>query len=138
MLKVVDSKIYRVLDANFNRAKEGLRVCEDICRFVYDYRSLTRMLKDIRHDLTDIMKTFKWKVIVQARDMTTDVGKKSTITEMSRKSVEDVLFANLQRVKESVRVMEEMTKLLSKNGAEKFKKLRYRVYRMERSLIKKI
>ena len=138
MSKVMDFKVFRVLDANFNRAKEGLRVCEDICRFVYDYRSLTRTLKDIRHDLTSIMKTFKWKIIVQARDMTADVGKKSTITEMSRKSVEDVLFANLQRVKESVRVMEEMTKLLSKNGAENFKKLRYRIYRMERSFARKI
>jgi len=138
MSKSIDPKIYRVIDANFNRAKEGLRVCEDVCRFVYDYRSTTRTLKDIRHDLTAIMKAFKWKSIIDARDMAADVGKRSTLTEMSRNTVKDVLFANLQRAKESVRVLEEISKLLSKNTSENFKKLRYRIYRMERLLVRKI
>jgi len=138
MPKTLKDKIYRILDANFNRAKEGLRVCEDVCRFVYDERAITRSLKNIRHDMTNIMKLFHWKEIVDARDMAADVGKESTVTEMSRKTIEDILFANLQRVKESVRVLEEIAKLSSKDIAESFKRLRYEIYRIEQVLLKKI
>jgi thiamine-phosphate pyrophosphorylase len=137
MPKTMKDKIYRVMDANFNRTKEGLRVCEDVCRFVYDERSLTRRLKMIRHDMTDIMKSFHWKAVIKARDMAADVGKRSTVTEMRRKSVEDMLFANLPRVKESVRVLAAIAKLMSPQTAEAFKKLRYRIYAVERVLIKK-
>lgn len=45
-------KLSRIVDANFNRAKEGLRVCEDICRYGFDLKKETRQLKDIRHALT--------------------------------------------------------------------------------------
>ena len=31
-----DERIYRVIDANLNRLKEGLRVVEDIKRYVFD------------------------------------------------------------------------------------------------------
>ena len=53
MRRMKDEKLYRVMDANLNRAKEGLRVCEDICRFVYDQRQWTSGLKTIRHQLTE-------------------------------------------------------------------------------------
>ena len=137
MPKKLETKIHRVIDANFNRAREGSRVCEDICRFVYDEGALTRQMKNVRHDLTGLMKSIGWKEAAAARDTAADVGKGSTAREMKRKTVEDVLFANLQRVKESVRVLEETAKLFSRKTAEDFKKLRYRIYRTERSLLKK-
>ena len=43
--------LYRIIDANFNRSKEGLRVCEDMARFVWDDKILSVALKNIRHDL---------------------------------------------------------------------------------------
>jgi len=137
MLKISDVRIHRVLDANFNRAKEGARVCEDICRFIYDNRVMTRRLKDIRHELSDIMRELGGKHLAAARDSVSDVGKVSTKLEMSRDSVEDVLLANLQRLKESVRVLEEMAKLISRKTAQRFKVLRYRIYHAERTLIQK-
>ena len=133
---MTDFKLYRLLDANFNRAKEGLRVCEDISRFAFDQRSSTRSFKDIRHELTALMKLLKWKEIIEARDIRGDIGKTSTVSEMKRNNINDVFFANLQRVKESIRVLEEVSKLISEKTAEKFKRLRYRIYYLEHRMIK--
>ncbi|MEN6495839.1 MAG: hypothetical protein ABFD16_16275, partial [Thermoguttaceae bacterium] len=43
--------VLRVLDAAWNRAREGLRVVEDYTRFVLDDRHLTEQLKQLRHEL---------------------------------------------------------------------------------------
>ena len=44
-----DSKqILRIIDANLNRTAEGLRVLEDIARFVLDDAALSRQLKIMR------------------------------------------------------------------------------------------
>jgi thiamine-phosphate pyrophosphorylase len=137
MSKVIDPKIYRVLDANFNRAKEGLRVCEDICRFIYDRKAMTKSFKDLRHDLTAAMQGFKWRDVITNRNVEADVGKSSSITEMKRNTVKDIMYANLQRVKESVRVLEEFAKLLSKQAARDFKKIRYQIYHLERNFAQK-
>lgn len=138
MLTARDLKVQRVLDANFNRAKEGLRVCEDVCRFIYDDRLAARRFKDIRHEMAAVMTRMKWQAAVHARDIRGDVGRLSTLPEMSRKTVEDVLFANMQRVKESVRVLEEFSKLSSVKNAEDLKRMRYRLYHIERLVIKKM
>ncbi len=39
--------IYRIIDANLNRASEGLRVIEDGVRFILDDRSFTEELKEV-------------------------------------------------------------------------------------------
>ena len=52
----MDSKLLRLLDANANRAREGLRVVEDYVRFMLDNRGLAADLKDIRHELADATK----------------------------------------------------------------------------------
>jgi len=133
----VDQNILRVLDANFNRGKEGLRVCEDICRFVYDDHRSTKVLKDIRHQLTNVISSLKLKQLISARHIQADVGRQSTVDEFKRKEVKGVLCANFQRVKESIRVLEEMTKLFNKKQAEILKRLRYQVYALEKRVIEK-
>lgn len=137
MSKALDDKICRVLDANFNRAKEGLRVCEDICRFIYDWRSLTKLLKDLRHDLTAAMAGLKLKNVLIHRNIQADVGKASNTAEMKRACVNDIMYANLQRVKESVRVLEEFSKLSSVKCSGDFKKIRYSIYQLEYKIAKK-
>src|SRR5258706_9772902 len=44
--------LLRILDANFNRAREALRTVEDYARFVLDNASLSGELKQLRHDLS--------------------------------------------------------------------------------------
>ena len=42
----------RIIDANLNRAAEGLRVLEDIARLGLNDASLSERLKTLRHELT--------------------------------------------------------------------------------------
>ncbi|OGX25315.1 MAG: hypothetical protein A2Y03_10925 [Omnitrophica WOR_2 bacterium GWF2_38_59] len=133
-----EKKLLRIVDANFNRAKEGLRVCEDICRFVIDSKSLTRNFKDVRHDLTEIISSLKFKTVIFARDIEGDIGKGSTVSEFKREKLFDVFVANSQRAKESVRVLEEFSKLLDIKLAQKLKSLRYKIYAYEKKVIEKL
>ena len=137
MQTINDKNLYRIVDANFNRAKEGLRVCEDICRFVYDEKSQTRKWKDLRHQLTTVVSSFGVKKIVQSRNIQGDVGKATTRTELKRNQVADIFYANSQRVKESIRVLEEFAKLLNKTKARELKKIRYQIYALEKKIVEK-
>ncbi|MFP4472262.1 MAG: thiamine-phosphate pyrophosphorylase [Candidatus Omnitrophota bacterium] len=130
-------QLYRLLDANLNRAREGLRVCEDICRFILDERSWTKRWKALRHDLTRAAACLDRQDLLQARSIQTDVGKASLGTEQSRKDPHQIMLVNMQRVKESLRVLEEFLKIFDKNSAENVKKIRYKVYRLEQSYSKK-
>ena len=129
--------LYRILDANLNRTKEGLRVCEDISRYVWDHKALTRALKNIRHELT--LSTSKINVleVLSHRCVEGDVGTGNTVSEYKRKDIASVFLANAQRVKESLRVLEEITKLLDSTVAKNIKTLRYRFYVIEQKAFKK-
>lgn len=132
--KVTNNKIYRVLDANINRAKEGLRTCEDTARFILNDETLAKKFKKLRHDITGITKEPKLKLakIIRFRDTTSDFGKKKSYLEKGRKNISDVFAANFQRAKEAVRVLEEFSKLIDKNISDKFKCLRFRLYSLEK------
>ena len=130
--KVTDQRVFRILDANINRVKEGLRVCEDICRFADDKSSLTRRVKQCRHDLTGATARFPQKALLSARDVPRDIGRKTSFQEAKRRDMNDIFWANAQRVKESLRVLEELAKLSDGSLAEQFKKLRYRFYSVEK------
>ena len=139
MRKINEGKIYRIIDANLNRAKEALRVCEDITRFILDDKKGTGQYKTIRHKLSCIFEfpAFKKKMVIKARDIEGDVGKKSTPVEFKRNNVKDIFYANSQRMKESIRVLEEFTKLIDRECAQEFKKIRYQVYALEKDIVKK-
>jgi len=127
--------IARIIDANINRAKEGLRVCEEITRFIIGSPGLTASLKDTRHALkTASQKLLPVSDLLKERDIRQDVGRNIYGTELKRKDYRDIFFANIQRVKESVRVLEEFAKLKDKNTAIVFKKIRYRLYESEKRI----
>jgi ThiD2 family len=133
--KSPDKSLYRILDANFNRTKEGLRVCEDLCRYVWDQRALTRAFKDVRHDLTGIMAGLDIQRVLEARHIQGDVGRATSVSEAKRKDINAVFWANTQRVKESLRVLEEVTKLIDAGVSSRLKVLRYKVYALEQKVI---
>ncbi|MEW6074747.1 MAG: thiamine-phosphate pyrophosphorylase [Candidatus Omnitrophota bacterium] len=126
--------IDRVLDANINRAKEGLRVCEDICRFVIDNARLTSEFKQIRHAIEENATRYtQLSCLLKERSALKDSGRLiHTHSELTRKDVRDIFFANIQRAKESVRVLEEFSKLKNFRCALHYKQLRYRVYELEK------
>ncbi len=131
----MDKKLLRIIDANFNRVKEGLRVCEDICRFVDNHAALAKQLKSIRHDVTKAALPLGFAKLIEARDIAHDVGRASSASEMKRLSSKDIFWANAQRVKESLRVLEETAKLIDPSVAQSFKLLRYRFYDFEQKAI---
>jgi thiamine-phosphate pyrophosphorylase len=131
--------INRIIDANINRTKEGLRVCEEIARFTLDSRSLTLEFKKIRHRIEAILKRLPNRaILIRERESLSDVGKNIALNELKRRDYRDIFFANIQRVKESVRVLEEFTKLINKDIALEFKKTRYLIYEIEKKGIAKI
>ena len=130
-------QLYRIIDANFNRAKEGLRVCEDIARYGWDQRSLTKSLKDLRHELTRVTSKLHVLKMLQGRNVVDDIGRASSKSEFQRKDLSSVFFANAQRVKESLRVLEEVAKLFNPSAAQGIKTLRYQMYVLEQKAVKK-
>jgi len=132
-------KIDRIIDANINRAKEGLRVCEEIVRFILNERTLTSEIKKIRHEIEGIVKNLpQAKNLLKSRNALSDVGRDVYADELKRRNLGDIFFANIQRAKESVRVLEEFSKLINITLAIRFKRLRYRIYQIEKKIAKSI
>ena len=50
-------KILRVIDANLNRSREGIRVIEDTARFYLDNEKISKELKNIRHLITGLAES---------------------------------------------------------------------------------
>jgi thiamine-phosphate pyrophosphorylase len=134
---VAIKNLYRILDANFNRAKEGLRVCEDICRFFLNEKGYTQRYKTLRHRLSGVVTSLSFKEVVLSRDVLKDIGKQSLPLEFDRKSVKDIFYANSQRGKESLRVLEEFAKLVNIPSAKRLKKIRYELYDLEKGIVQK-
>ena len=122
-------RLPRLIDANLNRSQEALRVCEDLVRFILDDRKLSASFKALRHKLGALAgKEFH----LRSRNVKKDVGKKTTHTEGKRKDLAGVFRANIQRAKESLRVLEEVSKLSDRKIAESFKKIRFKAYELEK------
>lgn len=138
MSKITDKNFYRILDANFNRAKEGLRVCEDISRFILENKKTTKNIKLLRHRLTELLSQLKLLKVIEFRDVKNDLGRCDEFVKVTHKNVGDIYLANSQRVKESVRVLEEFMKLIKPRIASDFKKIRYSLYAIEKDIIKKL
>jgi thiamine-phosphate pyrophosphorylase len=126
----------RVLDAGANRAREGLRVVEDYCRFVLDDALLSGECKRLRHELTDGMKGLPATLLLESRETLRDVGTAlSTPSEQERQGFRDVAQVNLKRVQEALRTLEEFGKVLSPQFGQALEGLRYRSYTLERAIV---
>ncbi|MBW3539816.1 MAG: thiamine phosphate synthase [Planctomycetes bacterium] len=137
----------RILDAAGNRAREGLRVVEDYVRFALDDAQLTGAFKDLRHRLTAALRKISFgtapgadasgsMALESSRDTEHDVGTRlSHEGERSRRSLLDVVRANLKRSQEALRTLEEYGKLLAPAVGAAFETLRYELYTLEKSVL---
>jgi len=103
-------------------------------------RALTSGFKKIRHDIDGVVKQLPLRVcdLLRERKSLKDVGSSIIVHELRRKDVRDIFCANIQRVKESTRVLEEFSKLISKKCSLKFKKIRYDTYEIEKKATQRI
>ncbi|NOZ39851.1 MAG: thiamine phosphate synthase [Planctomycetes bacterium] len=127
--------VTRILDAAANRAAEGLRVVEDYVRFVLDDSHLTQLLKQLRHDLAQTCAALPQADRCTARDTQHDVGTEiTTDAESERTDAWDVCLASFERAKQSLRSLEEFSKVTSPEMAGRFETLRYRLYTLEKAI----
>ena len=127
------TKNLRLIDANLNRLAEGIRVVEDIYRYILDDKTTAKRLKALRHKARiDI-----YEELINSRDIKNDVLKTSTSSEQTRSNLQSILIANFKRAQESSRVLEEFCKLISTKDSENFKYIRYELYDIEKTNISK-
>ncbi len=131
-LTSIQPAIWRILDANFDRAREGLRIIEEWCRFALNDALLANECKQMRQDLG----LWHTPEIRAARNTVADIGTElSHPREEKRTGIEQLLQANLCRVQEALRVLEEYGKLHSGSLSSGCKQMRYRVYTLESNLL---
>jgi thiamine-phosphate pyrophosphorylase len=126
----------RILDAGANRAREALRVIEDYCRFSLDDSLLSGELKRLRHELAEALSSLPAGLLLEARETQRDVG--TTLTapgEHQRHSLLAVVQANLKRLQEALRSLEEFGKLREADLGRVVEQLRYRSYTLERAIV---
>ena len=131
-----DSRVYRVLDVNFNRLREGLRVVEDYSRLVCD-DELALRTKDLRHRLRLLLDAKLALSCLRERRAANDIGRRTfTDSEAERSDWQAILQANLKRAQEAARVIEECGKLvLRPQLSQGIKALRFELYELEKSVI---
>ncbi len=129
---MIEKNNLRLIDANLNRLREGIRVVEDIFRYVYNDKDTSSKLKNLRH----LSRLENYTELLETRDIQNDVLRGSIKSEQNRKDLFSILIANFKRAQESSRVLEEFCKLISIEDSENFKFIRYELYNLEIVLTK--
>jgi thiamine-phosphate pyrophosphorylase len=127
-LSPVASHVSRVIDANINRAVEGIRVVEEITRFVLEDKKLTEQLKKLRSKIRRLTG-------FEERDTKGDVGRELyTESEGRRAGLLDVFLANMKRAQEALRVLEEFSKMADRRFGAICKAVRFKLYDLEKKI----
>ena len=130
--------LLRVLDANANRALEGVRVCEEIVRFHLQSSREFRQLRALRHAIAHAIRQLPLSPaeLVQARESRRDIGRHALASPVP--SLERLLLINFQRAKESLRTLEECSRAVAPRKTALFQRLRFRTYGVERDIVLRV
>jgi thiamine-phosphate pyrophosphorylase len=125
---------YRVVDANINRAMEGLRVVEEFLRFGLNNEEQSLKIAQIRHGLPEIINhsPVDKSRMLKARNIKGDVGKERK--DSGRVDISDILIANFRRIEEALRVLEEFMKIIDLETSNKIREQRFLVYDLEKEM----
>ncbi len=130
-----EKAVYRIMDANFNRAREGLRVMEEFCRFGLNNPTLSGRAKKLRHALCTTMGQLPSEMLLCARDTDGDVGVGQIVEgQQQRSDLVDCLTAAAKRLAEALRALSECAQTLNPVLASELEKLRYQAYTLERDI----
>jgi thiamine-phosphate pyrophosphorylase len=131
MTNTISPELFRVIDANINRLKEGIRVVEDIMRYRDNNKELSSKLKQLRHKA----KVDEITELLLHRDSINDVLRTTIKSELNRTDIKSIILANFKRAEESSRVLEELFKLHNQEYSENFKYIRYELYNLEKEIV---
>lgn len=131
-------EVWRTLDANINRASEGLRLLEDIVRFSFNDTNLCQRLRSMRHHLSRASAPWQQELLA-SRDSRGDIGRGEEFEEVpERQDVLALVRSNSKRVQEALRTLEELAKLPGVGDVfdwAKLKELRFSTYDLEKSIV---
>ena len=132
-------EVCRILDANFNRAREALRVVEDCGRFALNDPAITAVAKNMRSDLAEVLKVMPVDEMLTSRDTPGDIGTEiSSPTESSRGSLADVVTAACKRLTEALRTIEEYGKFVCPEKVLDIERMRYNSYTLEKRITERL
>ncbi|RKY13756.1 MAG: thiamine phosphate synthase [Planctomycetota bacterium] len=128
--------LYRIIDANFNRGREALRVMEEYCRFGLNHPALSAQAKQCRHQLCQSMKGVDPQKLLSNRDVGGDVGRELRVTgQLQRQSLEDCFTAAAKRASEALRALAESIQTIDPAISAAMEKIRFEVYALEKKCV---
>jgi len=135
----MDRAVYRIIDANFNRAREAARVVEEFCRFALNSAALTERAKKLRHELSACIGQLDAGRLLSSRDTIGDVGVGKIVEQqLERSDLKDCFTAGCKRLTEALRTLTETTSViagLDRSIAETIEKLRFEAYALEKDIV---
>lgn len=127
--------IPRTIDASLNRLAEGLRVMEDLARYVLDDEDLSRSCKAMRHEVRQLPQRWPEGWLEAVRNVSGDVGTRIEVAdEGTRAGLWDVAVAAGHRATEALRTIEELSKTFDADAARMVESIRYRLYDLDTRL----
>jgi thiamine-phosphate pyrophosphorylase len=136
------NEMLRLIDANANRAREGIRTCEDYIRFTVQHARWALVLKSMRASITTIINAnVAEHELIAARHVSGDLGRPvddDALQSEHLKNNEDALSVarrGLKRGQEALRVLEEFLRVRNPESAVQFSKHRYTLYEVEQWLM---
>jgi thiamine-phosphate pyrophosphorylase len=127
---------YRIVDANFNRAREALRVMEEYCRFALNSGTLSERAKGLRHELCAVVGRLDGGRLLAGRDTPGDVGVGQKVEgQLERASLKDCFTAAARRATEALRALAEVVRVEDRVVAEAIERLRYQAYTLEKDIV---
>jgi len=133
---VMERAVCRIIDANFNRAREAMRVVEEFCRFALNSATLAARAKQLRHELSGVIGKLDTAQLITSRDTLGDVGVGQVVDkQMARADLRDSLSAGCKRLTEALRSLAEVIRIENQPSAEVIEKLRYDAYTLEKDIV---
>ncbi|MHC5060947.1 MAG: thiamine phosphate synthase [Planctomycetota bacterium] len=132
----MERTIFRIIDANSNRAREAARLMEEYCRFTLNRSDLAARAKMLRHQICDTIGNLDANTLIASRDIHTDVGRGMKIEgQLTRSNLSDCFTAAAKRLTEALRVLAETTQTIEPTVAQVFEQLRFDAYSLEKDTI---
>ena len=127
-----DLRISQIIDANLDRAREGLRVLEDWARFGLNKEDFVIRIKNFRQ----ILGKNHLEIYKTSRNHTEDQCKGLSHKEqINRNAPDKIISSNSARVQEALRVIEEFSRWHNLELSQIASKIRYEIYTLEVELL---
>ncbi|MFA5863233.1 MAG: thiamine phosphate synthase [Phycisphaerae bacterium] len=131
----MEKTIYRILDANLNRGREGLRVVEEYLRFVREDRRGSWFVKRWRHQFREMTQQLGQEKLLSARAAISDVGKDlASPSQPGKQNPQAITSAGLKRIQEALRVIEEYSSPIAPTVSDLASRMRFEIYQFEKEL----